>query len=162
MNIWSRIKLLSVRQLLRLSAVFIQKPLLILPTIKATNETIKICDSLYGKEHHKSNAANAFRHALWNFILCSKTNKILKNEDKSAIWTEKVTNLYEKVTKNPIFDQVMDLHNNRIGRDLYLSKKDQKQEEIINLLQEMVKKANKFTKIEEIQNYENELVFFRE
>lgn len=34
-----------------------------------------ICDDLFDRSHHKSNKANAFRHALWNILICQKNQK---------------------------------------------------------------------------------------
>ncbi len=153
---------MSLGQLFRLSLLFISRPLLIVPTLQATKHTMKICDSLYGTTHHKSNKANAFRHALWNFLICQKTIKIVKNSAKSIIWTQKVTNLYEKVTKNEILDEIMDLHNNAIGRNVFLFKKEQNEAEIVDFLQEMLKNAKKITKINEIPTTENQLVYILE
>ena len=87
--------------------------------------------SLFGSRHHKSNKANAFRHALWNVLICQKTLKKTNNREKSVIWTKKVTDLYEKVTQNEFLDQLMDLHNNEIGRTLFLDLFD-KNEATIN------------------------------
>ncbi len=153
---------MSLGQFFRLSLLFIGRPLLIVPTLQATKRTMKICDSLYGITHHKSNKANAFRHALWNFLICQKTTKIVKNSAKSIIWTQKVTNLYEKVTKNEILDEIMDLHNNAIGRNVFLLKKEQNEVEIVDFLQEMLKNAKKITKINEIPTTENQLVYILE
>ncbi len=95
--------------------MLLRRPLLVYPTWKATKQTLEICDSIYGKAHHKNGKANAFRHALWNVLICQKTLKITKNKDKSAFWAQKVTHLHEKLTKNEILDTAMDLHNNAVG-----------------------------------------------
>lgn len=159
MKIWSRIKLLSLKQLFRLSIAFIQKPLFIRPTLKATNETMIICNSLFGKSHHLSNSTNAFRHALWNILICQKTLKRTQNRDKSVIWAEKITNLYENITKNNILDKAMDLHNNKVGRFVFLSTFEIKTPEILILLQEMAQNALKINNIDQIENSAYNLVY---
>jgi len=161
-RLWKRIKQLSALQLFRLATAMIQKPLLIWPTWKATVQTIKICDDLYGNAHHKNGKPNAFRHVLWNILICKKTMKIIKNDEKSIIWAEKITCLYEKVTKNDILDQRMDLHNNELGRKLFLIVLDQKIEEIITFIQIKVKNAQKMTKKEQIEDYKDTLVYISE
>lgn len=159
MKIWARIKRLSLSGLFQFGWLFITHPLLISPTIKATKRTFELCNNLYGNEHHKSNKANAFRHVLWNVLLCQKTLKRTKNKKKSIIFTEKVTVLYEKATKNDILDEVMDLHNNKIGRLLFLTLFDLKEAEIIKKLQNLSDKAQKVNKIDDIRNHTDQLVF---
>ena len=161
MDIWGRIKKLSIKQLWQLSITFLKRPHYILPTIRATKETMIICDKRFGRDHHLSNQANAFRHALWNFLICQKTRKLTKNNQKSIIWAKKVTVLYEKVTKNAILDEAMDLHNNAIGRKLFLDKKEGKTTEIVAFLTKKMEKAVKIDQIEEINNIENELVYIQ-
>ena len=117
-----------------------------------------ICDELFGQVHHRSNKANAFRHALWNILICQKTLKKTQNEEKSIIWTQKVTNLYEKVTDNKKMEKAMDLHNNSIGLNLFSNVFDQKEAKIITLLQEMMKKSQKVTNFEDFNKFNHVLV----
>lgn len=133
-----------------------------MPTIRATQETMKICDDLFESAHHKSNKSNAFRHALWNYLICQKTLKVTKIDQKAIIWTEKVTKTYEKVTNNDPFDEAMDLHNNEIGRRKFLDDNALKTREIIHILTEMIQKARKIAQISEIENIENQLVYIKE
>ena len=152
MNIWKRIKQLSVGQLLRLAWVFAGKPLLIGPTLRATKRTMHICDTLYGGAHHNNGKENAFRHALWNILICRNCRKRTQNDEKSAIWTEKITVLYEKVTKNDVLDEHMDLQNNRLGIKWFKENLFENEEEIIDFIQKKLENARKVTKIEETEN----------
>jgi len=158
-KIWSRIKRLSSRGLLQFGWLFLKNPLLVVPTLNATKRTFQICNDLYGNSHHKSNKANAFRHALWNILICLETSKKIKNSQKSVVFTEKVTTLYEKATKNELLDEAMDLRNNEIGRALFFKYLDKNEEEIVDLIQKRLKNAQKVSKLEEIQNYKDELVY---
>ncbi|MDT0555502.1 DUF6973 domain-containing protein [Patiriisocius hiemis] len=155
MNIWVRIKKLSLRQLSKLAFLFIQNPLKIIPTLKATKHTIKLCDTLYGKSHHRSTKANAFRHAYWNIQICLKTQKITKNEQKSIDFAKKLTDLYEKVTQNEPLDEAMDLHNNKIGRDNYLQVLDKSEQKIIDFVQKLAERAQKVSNLEEMKEIDN-------
>ena len=139
--------------------LFLSRPLLIGPTLKASKRTMFVCNELFGQGHHRSNKANAFRHSLWNVLICQKTLKSTKNKDKSVIWTKKVANLYEKVTQNEILDELMDLHNNEVGRKHFLSLFDKKESEIIDFLKEKSQKAQKIEKKEDFNNNKNELVY---
>mgnify|MGYP003676053005 FL=1 len=158
MNIWSRVRQLKPDQLIQLSLLFLSKPFLIGPTLKATKRTMVLCDELFGKAHHRSNKANAFRHALWNVLICLKTLKKTHNKEKSIIWTKKVTSLYEKVTDNRKMEKAMDLHNNEVGLNLFLSVFDKKEEEIISTLQNMMEKSQKATNNDDFIKFNNNLV----
>ncbi len=162
MNFWSRIWKLSPGQLIKLGILFLSRPFLIRPTLKATRETMSICNELFGNAHHGRNKENAFRHALWNYKISEAVNKKLKNDQKSVKWTEKVTNLYENVTKNAPNDQKMDILNNRIGRNIFLNRKFKNEAKLIDFLEEMIKNALKidenghFPEISEYLIYINE------
>ncbi|MBL4662570.1 MAG: hypothetical protein JKY22_03200 [Flavobacteriaceae bacterium] len=162
MNIWKRIKQLSLGQLFRLTVVFVQRPLLIMPTIRATKRTMHICDTMYGRTHHKNGKANAFRHALWNILICQNSLKRTKNVQKSVFWAEKITLLYEKVTKNDILDQQMDLHNNKLGRQWFKENMFENEAKTIDFIQKCLRKSKKITKIEEIESFENTLIYISE
>ena len=162
MNIWRRITKLNIAQMCELSLLFLSRPLYIIPTIRATTKTLTICDRLYNNTHHKSSKANAFRHALWNVLICRNVIKYTKNKQKSVFWAQKVGDLYEKVTQNEILDQEMDLHNNTVGRIFFLNHFDQKEAKIIDLLQKMSQKAQKTDKIEQMHQHKNDLVYLTE
>lgn len=121
-----------------------------------------ICDTLYGSSHHKSNKANAFRHALWNVLICKYVMKYSKNKQKSVFWAQKVGDLYEKVTQNEILDEAMDVHNNTIGRIFFLNHLDQNEEEIITLLEKKSENAQKINCVEETKRSLNVLVYLEE
>lgn len=162
MKIWSRIKQLSIGQLGKLAIVFLQQPLLIFPTLRATQKTFAICNALYGYEHHKSNKANAFRHALWNVLICKNAFKRTKNKQKSVFWAQKITDLYEKVTNNTILDEAMDLHNNAVGRICFLNLINATEEETIAVLQIKATNAKRVSFREEIMNYKLYLIYISE
>ncbi len=142
--------------------LFLSSPLLIRPTIWASKTTMTICDDLFGRSHHRSNKANAFRHALWNVLICQKTLKKTKNKKKSIIWTKKVTDLYEKMTQNEILEQNMDLHNNEVGRMLFFDLFDQNEATIIDFLNKKSQNAIKLAKTESVHNYKDQLVYLEE
>lgn len=144
--------------MIQLSLLFLSRPFLIGPTCNATKRTMVICDELFGKRHHRRNNANAFRHALWNILICHKTLKRTHNREKSVIWTEKVTNLYEKVTDNEKMEKAMDLHNNKVGLNLFLSVFDKKEEEIISILRNMMEKSQKATNFDDFKKFNKDLV----
>jgi len=148
--------------MLQLTFVLMRRPLLIRPTLQATKQTMKISDTIYGKAHHKNGKANAFRHALWNIEICKKTFGVTKNVDKSIYWAKKITDLHEKLAPNATLETAMDMHNNEIGRILFISFFDQNESKTIDFIQKRAKNAQKMTKIEDIKKCRNELVYISE
>lgn len=162
MNLWKSIKRLSIKQLIRLTIVLLQRPLQIRPTILATKQTMKICDALYGKAHQKNGKANAFRHALWNVLICQQSLKTTKNVAISVNWAKKITDLHEKMAPNAKLETAMDLHNNEIGRILFKDVLGQNQSEIVIFIQKRAENARKLTQVKDIEDYKNELVYISE
>jgi len=151
------IRAFSIRQFLKLATVFIKKPLLIFPTYKATSSTIKICNKAYGWKHHGDNKANAFRHALWNYLLSLQYYRTLKSEEKALDWSRKITDFHEDISPNSSLVRAMDLHNNSIGRNLFSARNSE--ENMIEKLKFMSKEALKIRSIVEIKSAEQKLVY---
>lgn len=162
MSIGNLLKRLSFRQILKVAGVMLQNPLLIYPTLKATRRTMIICDLHYGKAHHKNGKANAFRHALWNILICQTTFRITKNKEKSVSWAQKITDLHEKLAPNKPLETAMDLHNNEIGRKHFLELTTSFEEEIITFLKNNTQKAKKVIDIKEILDHKDKLVYLLE
>ena len=162
MNLWKRIKSLSPSALFRFGIWFLKNPFFILPTLRATRRTFKLCDQLFHKDHNRSNRGNAFRHALWNVLIAQKVFKIARKEEKSVLFTQKTTSLYEKVTQNSLLDREMDLHNNRMGLQWFRQLFDKNEDKIIQFLQKKTKNAQKVSKIDEIYSFPDDLVFLTE
>lgn len=162
MNLWKRVRQLSIPNLLGFGLLLMRKPLLIYPIWKATQKTMAVSDRLYGKAHFGNGKANAFRHAYWNFLLSSTIDRAFKHRRKSVDFTEKIVNYYEKVTQNEILDRKMDFHNNAIGRNLFLIKNEENESQMIDFIQNMADFAQKVTKIEDFQYYKNDLVYLTE
>lgn len=162
MKLWPRIKQLSFGQLWNFFILFLKHPRYIIPSWKATQHTFQLCNERFGNNHHRTNKANAFRHAYWNVLLSLYAYKINKNKQKSVFWAQKVTDLYEKVTQNSAFDDAMDLHNNAMGRAAFLNTLGQNKDEIIEFLLEKSEKAVKIDQIDAIGMVKNQLVYISE
>lgn len=162
MAIWARLKNMSPREVFQLFKISIRQPRFIIPTIKATRQSIEICDELYGDDHHENNRTNAFRHALWNYLICEKCYKVSGSVERSIEWSKKITDLHEELAPNDKPAKLMDLHNNRIGRKLFKMNYSEENLAIITLLKEEMKKAIKVIKTEEINAYQNQLVYIND
>ncbi|WP_378185936.1 hypothetical protein ACE939_12565 [Aquimarina sp. W85] len=159
MTAWELISGFNLRQMLRLSCLMIRYPLYIFPTLKATQETLKICNQRYGTLHHKSGKANAFRHAIWNILLCRKAYRHSKSIEKAVDWAKRITDLHEQIAPNNSLDMAMDLHNNAIGRLVFEQYFDSAKEELITITDTMAHQARYVSNIENIANFEKELVY---
>ena len=152
---------MNFKELFAVFKVFISKPRYILPTYRATIETLKICDELYQKEHHKNGKENAFRHALWNYLICRECFRISQSVEAARIWSDQFTGLHEKLSPNQKLAKAMDLHNNRFGQAIFqgthLSSKA-----VITLLQEKMKSAHEVSETKEIAKTKNNLVYIED
>lgn len=157
MAIAAIIKSLDLRQLLILSRILFTNPRFIVPTYKATRDTIKECDSRFGRKHHKNNRTNAFRHALWNYRICEKCYHYGGSTEKALEWSRRITNLHEKLAPNPEPAKTMDLHNNEVGRRLFSELGPHP--DIVQILLEKMKGSVKVASVEEISKAEDRLVF---
>ena len=86
MKIWSRLKKLSIKQLLNLGVVFIQRPLLIRPTLKATSKTMSISQKEFGSAQHKNGKPNG-NLVYWYENGSIKREGRLKNGSPIGRWT---------------------------------------------------------------------------
>ncbi|WP_209309923.1 DUF6973 domain-containing protein [Salinimicrobium oceani] len=161
MAVGKRIASLKYKELAVLSGIFLKHPLYLFPTYKATNRTVKICNQLYGTLHHEDNRTNAFRHALWNYLICNFCLPVAGSVEKALIWSKKITDLHERLSPNSALAKAMDLHNNRIGRELFSSSFD-KEIDIVPLLQLRTKEAVKITSLKETEEVMTNLVFIDE
>lgn len=158
MKFWGVIKNLKFREIVTLTRIFIFSPRYFLPTLRATKNTFKNCNVRYGELHHSNDRTNAYRHALWNLLICEECFKVTGNVEKAVNWAQKITDLHEELSPNLSLEKAMDLHNNRIGRELFkesiFDKKNSGE-----LLDKKMGEAVKIDNLPELQRRENHLVF---
>ncbi len=141
----------------------LSKPLLLVPTVWATVESILFSELNFMESHGGRGVANAFRHAAWN-LLIAKNCAVFTSKEKAVAWAKFITDLHEEVFPNEPFDHEMDLHNNHLGREIFieLSTKNISKKEMIAILNEKTKTARGLTDEREFGNYPHELVYFKE
>ncbi len=149
-NIWSFLVL------------FLRHPLNFIPTLLATYQCVEISDEHYGNLHHKNNASNAFRHALWNYLIAKKCSRWRKNKRKAIKWAQEITDWHEEFSPNAPLEKEMDLHNNVIGRKLFILNDEKSIEDFIIVLKGKVSKAKRVATSEDIKKYRNDLVYIHE
>ncbi|MDT0294413.1 DUF6973 domain-containing protein [Mesonia ostreae] len=160
MSLPGKIRQLDFAQFWSLFKVFVTRPLYIFPTYKATQETVKIADSLYGSAHHQNNVTNAFRHALWNFMIAKKCLRQNSSVEKSIDWAQTITDLHEKLMPNQNLLKAMDLHNNAVGRKMFAKYHQLNNEkEIIKIFTDLIPEAVKITNTKALKDYKNQMVY---
>jgi len=156
MSVIRRIKSLNTRQLFSLLGLGVPYPLYILPTIKATQDCVRICNQHFGNTHHINTPANAFRHALWNILIIKYNQK--KTLVKASAWAKRFTDWHEEFAPNAPLDKAMDLHNNAIGRKLAAQFPKERTDIYIQKLQEKVTHSQKLIHINELSDFSEDLV----
>ena len=76
-------------------------------------------------------------------------------------WSKRITDLHEELSPNSILAKEMDLHNNRIGRDLFAENRDI-QFDHVEELQKMTRNAVKISSSEDIKAAKKELVYIED
>ena len=142
--------------------LFVRHPFNFIPTMLATYECVEISNEQYGRLHHKNNVTNAFRHALWNYLIAKKCSTWRRNKRKAIRFAQKLTDWHEEFSPNAPLEKEMDLHNNTIGRKLFILNDEKPIDDFILVLKEKVLKAQKISTIEEIKLYNNDLVYIYE
>ncbi|MFT4832689.1 MAG: hypothetical protein ACI815_002348 [Psychroserpens sp.] len=158
MNIWGILKLVKPKDIWSLFRLLLRFPLFAYPTINATLKCIRLSNQYFGRGHHKNNASNAFRHALWNYLIIIECEEWTKEVHKAIQWAELITNWHENFSPNKDLARAMDLHNNQVGRNLFRFHNDRSIEEGIAHLMELVPHSTKISNIEDLKNYTDHLV----
>ncbi|MEM7483973.1 MAG: hypothetical protein AAF348_02080 [Bacteroidota bacterium] len=112
----------------------------------------------YGRLHYKNGPANAFRHALWNYLIAKRCYAWIKNETKVLNWSEKITDWHEHAFPNRKLAKDMDLHNNRVGRYVFKIYLHKTIPEVILILKEMTTASLRVDAKSNFANFKNKLV----
>jgi hypothetical protein len=105
----------------------VTKPALASPIKKATEKANSLTESNYPESGKWRDKADAFRHAIWNVLICKYVGE---NKNKISDCTkiaEEFTTIHETGAEKPSYmtdvdwelDKKMDLHNNRKGREIF-------------------------------------------
>lgn len=158
MSVWGIVRNLKFRELSTLSLIFLKNPRYFIPTLKATLETIKVCDFKFGDQHHFDNPTNAFRHAYWNYDICVKCIQVSGTAKEVAAWAKKITDLHEDLSPNDALAREMDLHNNKIGREIFLNNLEGISEPV-KFFKKLLAVAIRVETVEEIKSAGSQLVY---
>ena len=119
-TIFKAILQLDFKRLVKLLGLLLRHPLFAFFTLVATIKTFKITNKKFPETHHKNGKGNAFRHALWCCLIMMYCCKI-SSPQKSLKWCKQITDLHEELFVNEQIARAMDLHNNQIGMNLFMT-----------------------------------------
>ncbi len=156
------IKQIKAKQLFGFFRFFIRHPLFAVSTFFATVKTYNIAEKEFTKIHGRNNKANAFRHALWNALIAKSCSTYSNNKKNIIRWTKDVTDWHEKLFVNESLSREMDLHNNQIGRELFINHDKLSSKELSNVLLKSLNSAVFVLSLKGISEATNELVYLED
>ena len=162
MTIWTIIKRFRYRQLWQLFLLSIKYPLYVYPTLKATSQSFLRAKHEFPEDHGKQGKANAYRHAVWNSLICFECHKWRKDRRRIIAWARLITDKHEQLSPNDPLDTAMDLHNNKIGRNLFISSTFTSIDEISDVVKEKLKTAKKIAQLEDTRQFPLDMVYIQQ
>lgn len=111
---------LSFNKIMTILGIGIAHPLFSILYFYASFKAFNIAKKLYPKTSSTNGEGNAFRHSFWMCMIMMYFCKV-SSPQKSLIWCKKLTDLHEDLFPNKALETMMDLHNNKIGMDYFMS-----------------------------------------
>ena len=111
---------MTFNKLLKVFSVGIMHPLFAILYIYASLKAFAKAKELYPKSNSNSGVGNAFRHAYWCCLVMMYFCKV-SSPEKSLKWCKKLTDMHEDLFPNKPLETKMDLHNNQLGMDYFMS-----------------------------------------
>ncbi|MFC6266890.1 DUF6973 domain-containing protein [Frigoriflavimonas asaccharolytica] len=113
------IRTLTFKKLGLLLGTTIPNPLFTAISFYATLKAFVLAKKYFPKTNSSDGIGNAFRHALWTSLILMYYCKI-SSPKKALKWCKKITDLHEELFPNEALQKQMDLHNNKVGMDLFM------------------------------------------
>lgn len=114
------LKTLTLTKLLKVLSIGIMHPLFAFLYTYASFRAFTKANELYPKTNSNSGKGNAFRHAYWCCLIMMYFCKV-SSVEKSLKWCRKLTNMHEELFPNKPLETRMDIHNNKVGMDYFMS-----------------------------------------
>lgn len=105
---------------MKVFSIGIMHPLFAVLYTYASFKAFAKAKELYPETNSNNGEGNAFRHAYWCCLIMMYFCKV-SSPKKSLEWCEKLTNMHEDLFPNKPLETRMDLHNNRVGIDYFMS-----------------------------------------
>ena len=151
MGLWRFVKRLKPGQLWKLGLLCAANLNKVWPTWKATKRSVAYATQYYGKQHQKNTPANAFRHALWSYLIAVNCLKKRSQKDGIIEWTIKITDMHEDLFPNKPMARAMDLHNNHLGVHYFKKYGKREEEEIVTLLRDLMEESVQIKTLQELE-----------
>lgn len=110
---------LTFKKIVKLLSVTLPHPLFSLLSFYATIRSFLIAKKYFPETNSTNGIGNAFRHALWTCLIMMYCCKI-SSPKKSWDFCKKITDLHEELFPNKPLETKMDLHNNKVGMNLFM------------------------------------------
>ena len=110
---------LTFKKIVKLVSVTLPHPLFSVLSFYATVRSFVIARKYFPETNSANGIGNAFRHALWTCLIMMFCCKI-SSARKSLDFCKKITDLHEELFPNEPLEKKMDLHNNKVGMDLFM------------------------------------------
>ena len=156
------VKALNFKQLLSLVGWFFKHPPYMVATVFATVQTFRIAQKYFPYIHGRYNTANAFRHALWNVLIAKKCYRISGNLSKAILWAKTITDWHEEFAPNDALAKAMDLHNNQVGREMYVQFANTTLDEMADTIEAELDRAVKISAISQIAQVSGKMVYIED
>ncbi|MCG2793848.1 MAG: hypothetical protein L6262_09930 [Weeksellaceae bacterium] len=111
---------LTFNKLLKVFSIGIRHPLFAFLYTYASLKAFAKAKELYPASSSNSGIGNAFRHAYWCCLVMMYFCKI-SSPEKALTWCKRLTAMHEDLFPNKALETKMDLHNNRVGMDYFMS-----------------------------------------
>jgi len=113
------LKTLSFAKIVKLLRLTVPHPLFSILGFYATVKSFAIAQKYFPETNSNNGIGNAFRHALWSCLIMMYCCKI-SSPKKSLDFCKRMTDLHEELFPNEPLETKMDLHNNKVGMDLFM------------------------------------------
>lgn len=110
---------LTFRKLLQLLRLTLPHPILSVLAFYATFRAFMLAKKYFPRTNSSDGVGNAFRHALWCCLIMMYCCKV-SSAKKSLRFCEQLTSLHEELFTNQPAQRFMDLHNNRVGMEIFM------------------------------------------
>lgn len=117
--IFNTLSTLSLKKIIKLLSLVLPHPLFAILSFYATIKSFTLAQKHFPKTNSNDGIGNAFRHALWCCLIMMYCCKI-SSPEKSLKWCKKMTDLHEELFPNEPLQTMMDLHNNKVGMNLFM------------------------------------------
>lgn len=158
------LKTLSLAKIVKLLKLTVPHPLFTILSFFATIKSFTLAQMYFPKTNSNNGIGNAFRHALWTCLILMYCCKI-SSPKKALQFCKRMTNLHEELFPNEPLEKEMDLHNNKVGMDLFMEMLQGIHRQFYEtsfFIEQLLYKAKTARILENLdEDYGNELIYLR-